>query len=591
MAASGIRTVPRVGSDRPIDSPEPLKVIYIGAGISGIVASILFRKAVPSLDLVIYDKNPEIGGTWFENKYPGCACDIPSHAYQLSFESSTDWSHFYAGAPEILEYWKRVADKYKVRDNIRLNHRCLEATWDESRAKWTVRLEKVGANPPHIIEDECDVFITGTGLLNQWKWPSIPGLHDFQGTILHTANWQDSFDAKGKRVAVIGAGSSGIQVVPALVNQVKSMDHYVRGKTWIATQGSEDMLKEELEKQHENKASNNLVYDEGQKAAWNNDPEAYIAYRKQLEFRLQGSHQISYRGSARHNLARISYEAYMRERLKTKPELLDALLPNFPPLCKRLTPGPGYLEALSQPHVSTITSPIAYIDRTSIVTEDGIRRPIDAIVCATGFHTEPGSGFPIYGRDGINLREKTRIHPKSYLGLSTDNFPNFFQSLGPNTFPGTGNLLIMIEHTHQYIAKILRRFAYGAVRTIEPKRKQVDNFTNFCDHYFKKTVYTEDCISWYKAPARSPGGAERITALWPGSSIHAVHALSQVRWDDYNIEYHDDDDFGWFGDGSTLGEADPRISSNLEDLTWYINKTDFLHNALSVTAEAGRSQI
>jgi len=366
------------------------------------------------------------------------------------------------------------------------------------------------------------------------------------------------------------------------------MDHYVRGKTWIATQGSEDMLKEELKKQHENKSSNNLVYDEEQKASWRNDPEAYIAYRKQLEFRLQGSHQISYRGSARHNMARSSYEAYMRERLKTKPELLDALLPDFPPLCKRLTPGPGYLEALSQPHVSTITSPISYIDRTSIVTKDGIRRPIDAIVCATGFHTAPGSGFPIYGRDGINLREKTRIHPKSYLGLSTDNFPNFFQSLGPNTFPGTGNLLIMIEHTHQYIAKILHRFAYGAVRTIEPKRRQVDNFTNFCDQYFKKTVYTEDCVSWYKAPPRNPGGAERITALWPGSSIHAVRALSEVRWDDYDIEYQDDDDFGWFGDGSTLGEADPRIASNLEDLTWYINKTGFLHNPLPVVAEAGK---
>ncbi|KAG5656909.1 hypothetical protein KAF25_011078 [Fusarium avenaceum] len=569
MTLSSLHTTSKFGSDRPIDSPRPLKVIYIGAGISGIVASILFRKAIPSLDLVIYDKNPEIGGTWFENKYPGCACDIPSHAYQLSFESSTDWSHFYASGSEILGYWKG-------------------ASWDEFRAKWTVQLEDTSAGPPVVVEDECDVFITGTGLLNEWKWPSIPGLHDFQGTILHTANWQDSFVAEGKRVAVIGAGSSGIQIVPALVNQVKSIDHYVRGKTWIATQGSEDILKEELDKQHGSQGSSNLTYDEEQKKAWKNDPQAYIAYRKQLEFRLQGSHQISYRGSPRHNQARSSYEAYMRQRLKTKPEILDALLPDFPPLCKRLTPGPGYLEALSQPQVSTITSPISHIDRTGIVTKDGNRRPIDAIVCATGFHTVPGSGFPIYGRDGVNLREKTRTHPKSYLGLATDGFPNFFQSLGPNTFPGTGNLLIMIEQAHGYMAKILHRFAYGAVRAIEPKRRQVDNFTNFCDEYFKKTVYTEDCISWYKAPPRNPGEAGRITALWPGSSLHAVHALSEVRWDDYDIGYEDDNDFNWFGDGSTVGEADPRIASNLEDLTWYINNTDFLHNPLAVIEEVQR---
>ncbi|EXM13374.1 FAD/NADP-binding domain superfamily [Fusarium oxysporum f. sp. vasinfectum] len=574
----------KFGADRPIDSAKPLKLVYIGAGVSGIVASIIFRKAIPSLDLVIYDKNPGIGGTWFENKYPGCACDIPSHAYQLSFESSTDWNHFYAGAPEILDYWKRVADKYNVRDNVRLNHKCLEATWDESRAKWKVRLERSDVDPPVIIEDECDVFVTGTGLLNEWKWPAIPGLHDFKGTILHTANWQDSFTADGKRVAVIGAGSSGIQVVPALVSKVKAIDHYVRGKTWIATQGSEDMLKKELEEEGQSQASNNLAYGAEQKKTWRNDPEAYIAYRKQLEFRLQSRLQISYLGSARHNQARASYTAYMREKLKTKPELFDTLLPDFPPLCKRLTPGPGYLEALTQPHVSTITSPISHIEPSGIVTQDGTRRPVDAIVCATGFQTGPESGFPIYGRDGVNLRKKHGIHPKSYLGLATDNFPNFFQSLGPNTFPGTGNLLIMIEHAHHYIAKVLQRLAYGQLRTIEPKRKQVDNFTNFCCRYFDRTVYTEKCESWYKTPPRTPGDKERITALWPGSSIHAIRALSEVRWDDYDIEYVDDDDFGWFGNGSTLGETDPNLDQNLEDLTWYINKTGFLHNPIPIIA-------
>ncbi|CAG9989107.1 unnamed protein product, partial [Clonostachys byssicola] len=430
--------------------------------------------------------------------------------------------------------------------------------------------------PPVIFEDECDVFITGTGLLNEWKWPSIPGLHNFTGEILHTADWQESFTANNKRVAVIGAGSSGIQVVPALVNKVKSMGHYVRGKTWIATQGSEDILKARTALQVGD--ATNFTYDQKEKDNWKQDLDAYIAYRKQLEFRLQGSHEISYRGSARHTQARVSYEKMMRDRLKSKPELLEQLLPQFPPLCKRLTPGPGYLEALTAPHVSTISSPIAFIDATGIVTKDGTRRPVDAIVCATGFQTTPGSGFPIYGRDRINLREKHKMRQKSYLGLCTDNFPNFFQSFGPNTFPGTGNLIIMIEHTHRYMAKILHRLAYGNVRTIEPKRKQVDNFTNYCDEYFQKTVYTDNCISWYKSPDGRSSGQERVTALWPGSSLHAVRALESVRWDDFEMDFCDGNDFGWFGDGSVRGERN--VSDNIEELTWYINQTDFLHNPL-----------
>ncbi|KAF4465021.1 FAD-dependent pyridine nucleotide-disulfide oxidoreductase [Fusarium albosuccineum] len=544
-------------SGRAIDAPRPLKVIYIGAGVSGILAAILFRKAVPSLDLVIYEKNPEIGGTWFENRYPGCACDIPSHAYQLSFESWTDWNHFYAGAPEILEYWKKVADKYNVREHI-------------------VRLQKVDADPPVIIEDEADVFITGTGLLNEWKWPSIPGLHSFTGEILHTANWQDSFSAVDKRVAVIGAGSSGIQVVPALAPKVEAMDHYIRGKTWISNQLSEDILKARTTAQHSSDGATNFVYEQKEKDLWKKDPSAYIAYRKELEFRLQGNYEVTQRDSPRHHLARSTYEKNMRERLKERPELLTQLLPDFPPLCKRLTPGPGYLEALTTSHVSTISEPIAYIDSTAIVTKDGIRRPVDAIICATGFETSPGSGFPIYGRDGINLREKYKSRPKSYLGLCTDNFPNFFQSLGPNSFQGAGSLLIMMEYTHQYMAKILHRLAYGNVRTIEPKRRQVENFTNYCDEYFQKTVYTSDCISWYKTFPTDPNEKPRVTALWPGSSIHAIRALESVRWEDYDMEVCDGNDFGWFGNGSTCGEKD--IGDNIEDLTWYLDQTEFLHH-------------
>lgn len=213
-------------SNRPIDAARPLKVVYIGAGVSGIIAAIKFLKAVPNLELVIYEKNPEVGGTWFENRYPGCACgmgllllvellsfeltlhdrltDIPSHAYQLSFESSTSWSSFYAGAPEILQYWKGVAAKHDVRKRMHFNRKCLGAEWDETRSKWKIQLEKLDEEG-QIFEDESDVFMTGTGLLNQWSWPNIPGIHDFDGDLLHTANWNESFDATVSMITIGGA--------------------------------------------------------------------------------------------------------------------------------------------------------------------------------------------------------------------------------------------------------------------------------------------------------------------------------------------------------------------------------------------------
>lgn len=199
-------------SERAVDQPRPLKVIYIGAGVSGILAAINFRKTVPNLDLAIYEKNPEIGGTWYENKYPGCACgkwqprgtteqasdidliDVPSHSYQLSFDSWTGWSKFFSGAPEILEYWKRVAQKYDVRKHVKFQSRCVGARWNDSLGKWFVQI--LNTETGETFEDSADVFMTGTGLLNEWKWPSIPGIQSFKGQLLHSACWDETFESE-----------------------------------------------------------------------------------------------------------------------------------------------------------------------------------------------------------------------------------------------------------------------------------------------------------------------------------------------------------------------------------------------------------
>ncbi|KAE8408281.1 hypothetical protein BDV37DRAFT_296468 [Aspergillus pseudonomiae] len=572
-------------SERAIDQPRPLKVVYIGAGISGIIAAIRFIQAVPTLDLVIYEKNPELGGTWYENRYPGCACgtgtnpksdgylltslDVPSHAYQLSFESWTGWSSFFSGSDEILEYWKRVAKKYDVRKYIQFEKRCTGARWNEALGKWFVQM--LDLQTGQTFEDNADVLITGTGQLNEWKWPPIPGLHSFKGKLLHSACWDETYDLKGRNVAVVGGGSSGIQIVPALLDTVQSMDHYIRGKMWICSQLGGEQLAERT-----GQKGGNFQFTAEEKHTWREDPAAYIRYRKDLEFKMQTFHGKSQRGSKMQIAAQAEYTADMEHRLKPKPELLEQLLPTFPPLCKRIAPGPGYLEALTSPKVNVITSSITNVDATGIIA-DGKHRPVDAIVCATGFETSPGSGFPILGRQGVNLRQRYAECPETYLGLCTDGFPNFFQSLGPNSFQGAGNLLITIEQTHLYISEILTRMAYDNIGLVEPKRSQVENFTKYAEEYFKRTVYSAECASWYKSspPGTSPQAQKRgrVAALWPGSSLHAIRALRRVRWEDFEVSPYDGNDFGWFGNGWTVKEKAPHVD---DGMTPYLDHTGFV---------------
>ena len=566
-------------SERAIDEPRPLKVIYIGAGVSGIVAAIRFPKYVPNIEIAIYDKNADVGGTWFENRYPGCACDIPAHSYQLSFESSTEWSKFYVGAPEILRYWQRVADKYDTRKYMTFNHKCIEARFNEETSKWHVKFTDLKTN--NTVEDVADVFMTGIGALNEWRWPDIPGLKSFKGELLHSANWNESFDPKGKNIAVIGAGSSGIQIVPTLLPHVKHMDHYVRGRTWIAAS-----FGHELVEQRNNGQDGNFEYSEEEKAAWRKDPASYVKYRKALECGMQGGYAVTHTGSKEHVGAWQAFDADMRKRLKNKPEVIDHLIPEFPPLCKRLTPGPGYLEALTQERCHVIPTKIAEVTATGITTTDGQHREVDAIVCATGFDTSFQGRFPIIGRNGQNLQDRYRTgRPETYMSLAVDNFPNYFQSLGPNAGVGNGNLIMIIESIQLYVAQILRKLATENVKAIQPKKKAVENFTNYCDAFFKRTVFSAECGSWYKS---SPPGASaedrkkgRITALWPGSSIHAIRALERVRWEDFEYEYKDGNEFGWFGDGWAAAER----TGDVEGLSWYINDTHFVDEDLKGAKE------
>ncbi|PGH05484.1 hypothetical protein AJ79_06791 [Helicocarpus griseus UAMH5409] len=494
-------------SERAIDQPRPLKVVYIGAVVSGILATIKFRAAVPNIDLVIYEKNPESGGPWYENRYPGCACarsDVPSHSYQLSFEPWTEWSHFFSCVPEILEYWKQVAHKYDGRKHSKFQSRC-----PVERPNREVVCTDSETQTGEVFEDSANVFMTGTGLLNERKWPEIPESQSFKGQLLHSANWDENFDSE--HVAVIGAGSSGIQIVPALVDKVKAMGHYVRGRTWISSQHRGD----ELTNRTQTKGGN-FEYTEEEKQAWRRDPNSYIKYRKELEFEMQSLY----------------------------PRLTS---PRLPSSVQTSHSRSRFFGTLASPKFNVISTAIASVNETGVITADGDHHPMDAIICATGFETSPDGGCPIICRHGVKLRQRYAQRPETYLGLCTDGFPNFFQSSGTNAFQGAGNLLIMMEQIHVYVSLVLSCMAYDNIGRVEPKRSQVENFTNLTEKYFERTVYSAECASWYKS---SPPGATmkerkngRVTALWPGSSLHAVKALSRVRWGNFQTNTYDGNDF------------------------------------------------
>ena len=379
-------------------------------------------------------------------------------------------------------------------------------------------------------------------------------------------------DSQGKNVAVIGAGSSGIQIVPAIQPHVKRLDHYVRGKTWIASSFGQDEVRK-----RNNGEDGNFVYTEVEKKMWRKDPKLYLEYRKSLEAGMQGGHIITHKGSRAQVEARKTFDAEMRKKLQKKPDIVDHMLPDFPPLCKRLTPGPGYLEALVEDNVHVIATRISHITASGIQTTDGKHREVDAIICATGFDTTFRGRFPVYGVNGQKLQDKWRSTPSTYLSMTTNGFPNYFMALGPNSGLGNGNLLILLERIAEYGAQCMEKMQTQNIRTMQPKASAVDNFAKFCDAYFERTVYSAECSSWYKS---SPVGSSpeeqkkgRVTALWPGSSLHAVATLSKPRWEDFDYTYVDENPIGWFGDGWSIGDrsGDPKLQ------TYYLDNHHFLH--------------
>ncbi|KAK3312895.1 hypothetical protein B0H66DRAFT_524416 [Apodospora peruviana] len=550
--------------DRFIDQPRELRVAVIGGGLAGILAGILFPAKVPNINLTIYEKNHDFGGTWLENVYPGVRCDIPSHVYQATFEPKPDWSDQFAPGGEIRDYWQSVALKHDVYRFARFHHRVEELVWDQAESVWLVTVHNTQTGKT--VTENADFVLTSIGRFNAWKLPDYPAISDYKGVLRHASDWNSEFDPTGKNVAVIGNGASGIQLVANLQKVVSRLDHYARNKTWIAASWAGD-----------ERTLGPQPYTEEQKKLFASDPQAYLAFRKDLEDKYWRRFSAFFRGSTENKELRDKFTEIMRQRLSKKPELLEHLVPDFSPNCRRLTPGPGYLEAISEDNVDYIRTRIAKFTETGIETTDGVQRDVDAVFCATGANVNMVTPFPIRanGKDLRDLwdpalegKDGGYGYPYSYLGLATPGFPNLFFIHGPHGTGPSGTVPHSVENQLTYFAKVLRKAAREGVKTIKPSQRAADEFIEYADAFFASTVLSDNCSSWYNGGR--PGG--RISGIWPGSAGHVTQVRREPRWEDWEYTYlgEEGNRFAWyFGNGWTSKEADPT-----SDMTNYLKVPD-----------------
>lgn len=405
-------------------------------------------------------------------------------------------------------------------------------------------------------DESFDVVITAIGRFNAWRPPEYPGINEYQGHLRHSSNWDPNFDPTGKTVAVIGNGASGIQVVPSLQKVVKQLDHYARSKTWIAGSFGGERSGRTLEPKY---------YAEELLKSFE-DPDTYYQFRKELESKFYRRFGTLFKGSQENASLREEFIKLMSERLKKKPEILDEIVPDFSPNCRRLTPGLGYLEALTEDNVSFIRTPIERFTKDGISTTDGIERKVDAVICSTAANIDMRPPFPItaYGND---LRDSWNPDPLTYLGVASPSFPNLLFVQGPQAAGHSGTVPNQVETQVTYIAKLLRKVSRQGIKSFGPSQAATDDFTAYSDAFFPKTVFSENCSSW--SNGGRPGG--RIHGHWPGSASHVNFVRRDPRWEDWEWTYRNESGnrFAWFGNGWTKKEVDGK-----GDLTPYLKRPD-----------------
>ncbi|KAK5064630.1 hypothetical protein LTR84_000464 [Exophiala bonariae] len=534
--------------DRLAFTARKLRVVTVGAGFSGLLMAHKFQHRFPEMDKIvehtIFEKRGDFGGTWLVNRYPGA----------FPFDPNPEWTKFYSSGQEIHQYIVKTVKKWNLDRDVQLNTEVTAATWEESRGQWKVTVAHNGQTR----DEWADVLISGHGVLDVYKWPEIPGLTDFVGKQVHSAYWDEDYDYSHKRIAVIGNGSSGVQIVPQMAKLPgTSVMNFARGPSWIyyRVPPSQHLGKS-------GKSGNNPEYTEAEKKNFRENPDAMREHRKAMIGRTNRAFRMFIKDSEANKEAMRAAREQMAERLGHDAQLCKMLIPDWSLGCRRITPGEGYLESFLLPNCDITQSPITHISENAVHTADGMVHEVDVLVCATGFDVSFRPQFPTIGRDGVDLRQKWGEEPEGYFSVAADRMPNYFTVLGPNAVAGHGSLLEAMHWNGDYFIRWIKKMAEEDIKSFCPKTDVIDQFVKYGDEIHKSLVWTAPCKSWYKRNEING----RVTALFGGSGMLYKRIISgELRTEDFDIEYRSANRFKFMGNGFTEMEMNPE-----NDLAWYI---------------------
>lgn len=457
-----------------------LRVAIIGAGPGGLCMASRLRDAGFD-DITILEKGNGVGGTWYHNRYPGCACDIPSHLYSFSFEPKVDWSRPYAPQPEIRAYFEQFAEKYDLLQHCRFGAEVESAVWSDEQARWTLGL----ANGESV---EAEIVISALGMFNDLSEPVIEGLDAFEGTRFHSARWNWDHDLSGETVGVIGSAASAVQFVPEIVKQAGQVYLFQRTANWVLPKLDDPFTDEMI-------------------AAFKADPSIPKAIRNEIFTGVNNGMTFSDPSV----LAEFEAAGLGAIDIIEDPAVREKLRPQHPFGCKRPLVSNAFYPAFNRPNLELVTDGIDHIGTNEIVTLDGKHREIDTMILATGFSaTSYLSAIDVRGRGGLRISDAWKDGAAAYLGMSTSGFPNLFMLYGPNT--NNGSILTMLEAQVGYALRQVQRIADESLAWIDVLPEPMARFNDEVQEAISNVkVWNAGCTGYY----RTPSG--RVVTQWPYS--------------------------------------------------------------------------
>jgi len=504
-----------------LQAKQQFHVTIIGAGFGGMAAAIqLSRVGIP---YVIIERNAGVGGTWFTNDYPEARVDIASHHYQFSFMKNYPWKHWFATQPELRDYADAVADIYGLRNNIRFSTELAAARWDEVSQRWQLKLRDADGSESDLVSN---AIISAAGTFNSPKLPSFRGLESFRGKSFHTTQWDHTFDINGKRIALIGVGSTGAQLMPALARSAAHLSVFQRSPQWVsAIPGYRDPVPPEVQWMFDN-----FPHYWG----WYNFSVFYMNMGGDPEGLQNVDRQWQAKGgqiSERNDALRAFNLDYIGSKVGHDPELMRKLVPDFPPFAKRPVVDNGWFDALNRKNVSLVTEPIETITPNGIRTTDGIERAFDLIVFGLGFNAEDYL-WPVeyVGRGGISLAEAwAEDGARAYLGVTMPDFPNLFILYGPNAQCRGGGIIKWLEIWARYAVKAIVKMIEGNHRSLDVKREVFEEYNAQLDAGLGECVW-EYSKSYYV----NKHGRQNMNM--PFKPVDYYEWIKEPKLQDYNVE-------------------------------------------------------